>query len=130
MLNFLPQNIKIALKLINLQYLYEIRLRADKPIMINFKGKYQYLSSSGVTERQERALKCTISDIEECVYRAGDFSIYSVEEQIKQGFLTAEGGVRIGLAGEYVFDKGKPLGMRNFTSLCIRIPHEIHGCAQ
>jgi stage III sporulation protein AA len=71
-----------------------------------------------------------MSDIEACVYRAGDFSIYSVEEQIKQGFLTAKGGIRLGLAGEYVFEKGKPLGMRNFTSLCIRIPHEIYGCAQ
>ena len=130
MLSFLPKYIQNALKQVNLRYLYELRLRADKPIMVNFKGKYQYLSGVGVTDRKERALKCTMSDIEACVYRAGDFSIYSVEEQIKQGFLTAKGGIRLGLAGEYIFDKGKPLGIRHFTSLCIRIPHEIYGCAQ
>ena len=130
MLSFLPKNVQNALKHINLEYLYELRLRADKPIMVNYKGKYQYLSGFGVTERREKALKCTAFDIEDSVYRAGNFSVYSVEEQIKQGFITAKGGIRLGLAGEYVFDNGKPLTIRHFTSLCVRIPHEIYGCAQ
>ena len=130
MLSFLPKYIQNALKQVNLQYLYELRLRADKPIMVNFNGKYQYLSGFGVTTSREKALKCTAEDIEDCVYRAGNFSVYSVEEQIKNGFLTSKGGVRLGLAGEYVFDSGKPLTIRHFSSLCIRIPHEIYGCAQ
>ena len=113
-----------------MQYLYELRLRADKPIMVNFKGKYQYLAPFGITERKEKGLKCTNTDIEECVYRAGNFSVYSVEEQIKQGFIAAKGGVRLGLAGEYVFENGKPLAIRRFTSICVRIPHETYGCAQ
>ena len=101
---------------------------AEKAVK-HIDGKYQYLSPLGVTERKEKALRCGIADIEDCVYRAGNFSVYSVEEQIKQGFLTANGGVRLGLAGEYVFDNGKPLAIRHFTSICIRIPHEIYGCA-
>ena len=119
-----------ALKYVDVRYLYELRLRADKPIMVNFKGKYQYLGPFGVTEFKEKALTCSLVEIEECVYRAGNFSVYSVEEQIKQGFLTAKGGVRLGLAGEYVFDNGKVLTIRHFSSLCIRIPHEIYGCAR
>jgi stage III sporulation protein AA len=130
MLSFLPKYIQNALNQVNMQYLYELRLRADKPIMVNFKGKYQYLAPLGITERKEKGLKCTNTDIEECVYRAGNFSVYSVEEQIKQGFITAKGGVRVGLAGEYVFDNGKPLAIRHFSSLCIRIPHEIYGSAR
>lgn len=128
MLEFLPENIKNGLNHINLRYVYEIRLRMDKPITVNFDGKYRYLSEYGLTDRKERALRCSFSELADCVYRAGNYSVYSVEEQIKQGFLTAEGGVRIGLAGEYVFEKGKPLALRNFTSLCIRVPHEIVGC--
>ena len=130
MLSFLPKNIQNALKQVDIQVLYELRLRADKPIMANYRGKYQYLGAYGVTEFKEKALKCSSVDIEECVYRAGNFSVYSVEEQIKQGFLTAKGGVRLGLAGEYVFENGKVLAIRHFTSLCVRIPHEIYGCAR
>lgn len=130
MLSFLPKYIQNALNYINVQYLYELRLRAEKPIKVNFKGEYLYLSAFGVTIHKEKALRCTAEDIEECVYRAGGFSVYSVEEQIKQGFLTTKSGVRLGLAGEYVFDNGKPLTVRNFSSLCVRIPHEIYGCAQ
>ena len=105
-------------------------MRADKPITVNFDGKYRCLGEYGLTERKEKALRCSFSEVADCVYRAGNYSVYSVEEQIKQGFLTAEDGVRIGLAGEYVFEKGKPLALRNFTSLCIRVPHEIVGCGK
>ena len=130
MLSFLPQNVQDALKHINANYLYEIRLRVENPVFVNYAGKYRFLSLYGLTDSMEKAIICDMLDIEECVYQAGKCSIYSVEEQIKQGFITAEKGVRIGLAGEYVYDKGKPLAMRNFTSLCIRIPHEIVGCGQ
>ncbi len=130
MLEFLPPRIKEAVMHLNLQYLYEIRLRAGKPTRVNYQGEYRYLSGFGVTDRKDKGLKCTAEDIADSVYAAGKYSVYSVEEQIKQGFLTAEGGVRIGLAGEYVFEKGQPLALRNFTSLCVRIPHEIKGCAQ
>ena len=55
--------------------------------------------------------------------------MYSVEEQIKQGFITAENGERIGIAGEYVYERGQPLTIRKYSSVCIRVPHEIIGCA-
>lgn len=130
MLEFLPQNVKDALSHVNLRDVYEIRLRAEKPTRINFRGKYVYLGHYGVTELREKAVYCDVEEIADCVFRAGKYSVYSVEEQIKKGFLTAENGERIGLAGEYVFDKGQPLALRNITSLCIRVPHEVLGCSQ
>ena len=130
MLSFLPNYILDSLIYVNLQLVYELRLRADCPITVNYRGVYQYLSAFGVTSHREKALICHAQDIENCVYRAGKYSVYSVEEQIKQGFISATGGVRIGLAGEYVFNGEKPLAMRNFTALCIRIPHEVVGCGE
>lgn len=130
MYDFLPQYIKDALKHVNSVYVYEIRLRENKPVTVNYRGVYRYLGQCGITEHKEKALICRGEDIADCVYRAGQYSVYSVEEQIKQGFLTAAGGVRLGLAGEYVFDKGQPLALRNFNALCIRIPHEIFGCGE
>lgn len=130
MLEFLPENVKDGLKNVNLHDVYEIRLRADKPTRINCKGKYVYLGHYGVTMLAKNAVYCDMEEIADCVFRAGKYSVYSVEEQIKKGFLTAENGERIGLAGEYVFDKGQPLAFRNITSLCIRVPHEVVGCGR
>lgn len=130
MLEFLPKKIKESISCLPLQFLYEIRLRVDKPVSINYQGKYVNLGKKGITTSEKEWIRCTSQEIEECVYRAGNYSIYSVEEQIKRGFITAENGIRIGLAGEYVFENGKVLSLRNFTSLCVRIPHEIYGCGQ
>ena len=130
MLEFLPIKVKEALAYLNIKFLYEIRLRADKPILVNYNGEYRYLSSYGITDHMEKAIRPTYDDIADCVYRAGNYSVYSVEEQLKKGFLTAKNGERIGLAGEYVFQNGQPLAIRNFSSLCIRVPHEVIGCAE
>lgn len=130
MLEFLPQNLKKGLENLNLSYLYEIRLRAEKPVTVNYQGKYSYLSKYGITERKERAIVCSQVDISDCVFKAGDYSVYSIEEQLKQGFITAKEGERIGISGEYVFENGKPHALRNYTALCIRVPHEIRGCAE
>ena len=128
MLDFLPQNVKESIRHLNAQKLYEIRLRADKPTTVNYEGNYRYLGAYGLTDFAEKAIFCDRDDIADCVFRAGKYSVYSVEEQIKKGFITAEYGERIGLAGEYVLEKGQPLTIRNFTSLCIRVPHEVIGC--
>ena len=127
MLEFLPENVKEGLRHLNLNEVYELRLRQGKPTTVNRKGEYQYLSLYGCTERVTEAIVVTAAEIEATVYAAGKFSVYSVEEQIKRGFITAEHGERLGLAGEFVFDKDKPLTVRNITSLCIRIPHEVVG---
>ena len=88
MLEFLPENVKDGLRHLNARQVYEIRLRADKPTSVNYRGKYCYLGEYGVTESVENALRCDTNDIADCVFRAGKYSVYSVEEQIKRGFLT------------------------------------------
>ena len=130
MLEFLPNRIQNALKYCNRKFVYELRLRAERPIMLNYQGKYCFLGIFGVTDKEKEALICSYEEVDDCLFKAGNYSIYSVEEQIKQGFITANGGVRIGLAGEYVFDQGKVLSIRNISSLCIRIPHEIYDCSE
>lgn len=130
MLDFLPQPVKDGIQFLNARKLYEVRLRADKPVSINYEGNYYYLSAFGLTEYPQKAIYCDVNDIADCVFKAGKYSVYSVEEEINKGFLTTESGVRIGLAGEYVFEKGQPLTLRNYSSLCIRIPHVVIGAGE
>lgn len=130
MLEFLPPHIKEILKRVNLRLLNEIRIRASKPVTISVDGRYHYLSPYGLTDDESAALSLDFNEIEGIVLRATEYSFYSVSEQIASGFITAEGGVRIGLAGEYVMQKGQVVTVKNITSLNIRIPHEIKGCAE
>ncbi len=130
MLSFLPEAVQTALQHCNIRDIYEVRIRAGLPVTINRLGIYTYLGEYGTVKSAKQALRCDMQDIEECVYRAGNYSVYSIEEELKQGFITTKNGVRVGLAGEYVFSGEKPLTIRQITSLCIRIPHAVIGSAE
>jgi stage III sporulation protein AA len=129
MLEFLCDEIKTALKYENLRFIYEIRIRANKPITVNKQGEYLYLTHYGVSKDESKAIIVGKEEIAEIVFAAGKYSIYSVEDQLKMGFITAEYGERIGIGGRFVFEKGVPIAIRDFSSVCIRVPHEIIGCA-
>ncbi len=130
MLHFLPEQVRLAVNNLNAKKLYELRLRANQPVRVNFDGRYCYLGDFGCTDKKDHAVVVDKTDIEDCIYKAGNYSVYSVEEQLKNGFLTTDNGVRIGLAGEFVTEKGQTIAVKNFTSLCIRIPHEITGAGE
>lgn len=129
MLEFLPAIVRDGIKNINYGLLYEIRLRANAPVKINYAGAYVFLGAGGVVKIPENAIKISEKEVEECLFAASDYSIYSVSEQMKEYFVTTKEGVRIGLAGTAVQEKGKTIALRNVTSLCIRLPHPIERCA-
>lgn len=129
MLNFLPKRLKNCVEHINCNLLYELRVRAGKPLSANLGGQYVYLGEQGVSDSSS-ALLPTEKELEETVYAASDYSVYAVENQLKEGFLTGKEGERIGIAGAYVYENGRVLSIRAITSLCIRVPHEIRGCAE
>lgn len=88
------------------------------------------MGKSGITDKQSAALTASAADVEEIVFRASNYSVYSVTEQMKQGFITGAHGERIGLAGMYVYEGGEAFTVRDVTSLNIRVPHEVRGCAE
>ena len=57
------------------------------------------------------------------------FSYYAYEEDLAKGFVTIEGGHRIGLCGKTVVKKGQPGLIKEISSLNIRFAKEIKGCA-
>ena len=130
MLDFLTENLKKCLRRLDIQKLFEIRVRQNMPVTVNYEGVYYYLTENGCSIFKENSETCTQEEILQMIYAAGEFSLYSVQEQIKQGFITTKQGVRIGLAGEYVFERGQPLTIRNISALCIRVPHQIKGCGE
>lgn len=126
-LSFLPQDIKGAISHLNYNFLYEIRLRRGQPVIIGYGGAYRYLGKYGLSSgASDRIIAAEIAPV---LNAATDGCIYNYTEQMKNGFITVEHGVRIGIAGEYVTDGGAVTTIKTVTSLNIRIPHAVDGCA-
>ncbi len=126
-LSFLPDELNQAVGHLNYNFLTEVRLRKDKPVVVEYKGEYSYLGEFGICSSPERAV--VARDIATVLNAATDGCIYAYTEQMKNGFITVGHGMRIGIAGEYVTENGRVNAVKNVTSLNVRIPHSILGCS-
>jgi len=127
--NILPEGLRELFDRLPLDRVYELRLRVNCPVVVCVAGRNFYLTETGISSTKDNAVTLTRMHLEEIVHRASDFSIYAVNEQIKQGFITIHGGVRIGICGEVVAENNKIITIKNISSLNIRVPHEIRGCS-
>ncbi len=57
------------------------------------------------------------------------YSFYAYEQDLARGFVTIEGGHRVGVCGKVVVKNGQPALIREISSLNIRFAKEIKGCA-
>ncbi|MBQ5840609.1 MAG: hypothetical protein IIW40_01505 [Clostridia bacterium] len=108
----------------------EVRLRAGQPLRLSTPQGEWYVSFQGMTAlRQPNILVCNKEQLEECFLRFCEDSIYAHQNELEQGFLTVEGGIRVGLAGTVAANGVKVNALQDINSLCIRLPREHRGCA-
>ena len=119
-MNILSKDVKGVLEQENLQfdYLQEIRLRAGYPIILLYGGKEKILP-----------MKVTECGIRETLDYVSNYSLYAYENELKQGFITIEGGHRVGMAGQVLIENGRVKNLKQISSLNVRVSHEIVGCA-
>ena len=131
MLNkLLPTDIYSVLSTkLNLAFLNEIRLRINSPIIISYAGKKLYLTTDGASQNCSSAILADDRLINSVVFRATENSIYSKNEQIKEGFITTDGGIRLGVCGEMVSLDNNITTIKNFSSINIRVPCEVKNCS-
>ncbi len=67
----------------------------------------------------------TRGDLQTVINLASRYSPWA--SNLSQGFLTAPGGHRIGVAGEVVEKEGRITGFREITSLCLRVARDFPG---
>ena len=56
-------------------------------------------------------------------------SLYAFEDEMRQGFMTIEGGHRVGIAGRAVMEGNQVRSLKDISALTIRIAHQCIGCA-
>lgn len=103
--------------------LQEIRLRVGKPFTIVYDGEERMLCTDGEYDI------ITKEQLMETIEYISNYSMYAYESEMRQGFLTIEGGHRIGFAGKGILEDGKVRNLKYISSVNIRISHEVPGCA-
>ena len=109
----------------------EIRLRVDRPVIVETSRGDYFLNNGG--EWQEHpygAHLVTEAEIRELIAWLCQDSVYAYADEIRQGFLTVEGGHRIGLCGQAVLENETVIRtLKNIAFINIRVAHEIRGAA-
>lgn len=121
---------RIAVGLAQVKELQEIHLRAGRPVLLTAGNREYGITLQGEMTRDiSMAYRVDEKDLESILMHLCHYSLYAYEEEIAKGFLTIQGGHRIGISGQAVVENGHIRSIKNITSMNLRIAHEIKGAA-
>ncbi len=121
-LGLLPDRLKQSIPVLTREELAcveEVRLRAGQKVMLTMQGTVRPLTGSEV-EQQE---------LDQLLQKASNWSIHTVLHQLREGYMTVEGGHRLGVAGTAVMEHGQVRTIRDISSINMRVARQIKGCA-
>lgn len=134
-----PLHLREALQRVDtLEQLEEIRVRIGQPLFFYVQNQEFLLAKKGgsyVLLESKRAFgeqiyHVTEQDLREMQNYISNYSLYAYQEELKNGFITIEGGHRIGVAGTTVKKDGQVSGVSRLMFFNIRVAHEKKGCAK
>ncbi len=117
-LKLLPPKLRGQVDSLGKKELQELRLRLGAPPELILAGKSRWLEWT-----------ITREDIRYCVNAASSYSPWAAATAA-QGYITAPGGHRLGLCGEGVCAQGRITGIREPTSLSIRVARDFPGIGE
>ena len=118
LLSILPGWIRQELDEATVTNLQEIRLRLHGTAELVLRNTSKRLSKTVTKE-----------DLQFCINAASRYSPWNAASAAS-GYLTSQGGHRIGICGEAVCKEGQMTGIREVTSLCIRVAKDFHGISE
>lgn len=115
-LRILPQTVRAVLLHTPESRIEELRLRVGQKPSVLYAGCEQILNAGGVLTQNE---------LQQVLLNASAQSQYAVQEQLRNGYLSLPGGYRIGVCGSTVVQNGCITGIREISSIALRVPHDI-----
>lgn len=100
--------------------LEEIRIRNGAGIVIYSSGKEYELESRNGTKMDNILINNIFNSLL-------NHSAYAYQEELANGYITIEGGHRVGICGRTVMESGKVKTIKNISSINIRRSREIIG---
>ncbi len=106
----------------------EIRMRINEPLSVIIENKIFYVSKNAeISSYKSDKLFVDKKIIEETFERIFRYSLHSFEREISEGFITLDGGHRVGFCGTAVYKNGRVSTVKNVSSLNFRIAREYIG---
>lgn len=103
----------------------EIRLRVGQSPLVVCGTQDFFLEDA----QEKSVLPVTMEEIQAILCLMSRNSLYAFSEQVKRGFITIQGGHRIGLTGQAIVAEQAVSTLTSISSLNIRIAREVLGCA-
>lgn len=133
-LPYLPSPLRnwlAALSQDTLLQLEEIRLRVNKPVICQIGGDSAWLNDQGELLALYSGKPFILEPelMQKVIALISQSSLYALETELSQGYLTLKGGHRVGFTGEAILEKGKITGMKHLSSLNFRIARQVRGAA-
>ncbi|GBF72648.1 stage III sporulation protein AA [Paenibacillus sp. 598K] len=130
----LPQTLQTLLDRLPAQAqaeLEEIRIREGRPLEIGCGGRSLFVGSDGRLweSPSDGVYKPDALLCRQLLEKITKHSLYAMEEELRRGYITVEGGHRIGLAGRTVLEGGAVRGIRDVSGFNVRIAREVRGAA-
>ena len=109
----------------------EIRLRTSRPAILMEGSREVFLREDGAyTEHMDQAWRPDRQALSEIVSHLCQYSLYAYEDELRQGYITIEGGHRVGIMGQAVQESpGSIRTIKHISAINIRIAHQILGAA-
>ncbi len=104
-----------------LRNIQELRFRINSPIFVLCMGKGLFL-------REDFIINGELLNL--IFKRLCNYSVFSFEEEIREGFITVKGGHRIGICGRAITEKGVIKNIKDINSINIRFSKEIENCSR
>lgn len=100
--------------------LEEIRIKINQPVIIIAGG-------SEVSVKPSKEITAEVLDV--ILNNLMNYSIYAYEEELAKGYVTIEGGHRVGICGRVVKNENNIILIKDISSLNIRRSRQIKGIA-
>lgn len=97
----------------------ELRIRIGRPLEVIIGGRPTFMPY--LVDKD---------DAQSLLGHLSQYSLYTLEEELKRGYITISGGHRVGLAGKVILEAGAVKAIRDVSSFNIRIARQKIGIAE
>lgn len=111
----------------------EIRLRVNRPVAVVCPDTTYFLTEKGgLTNTILDGSMLTVSrgDLTDTFHNICNYSVYSKQSEIINGFVSMHGGHRAGICGTAICEGDKVINIRDISSINIRIAREHKECSR
>ena len=107
----------------------DLRFKAGQPIAVCGREGAFFLKRGGADRAPSPGLlSVSAAELQELFFHICGQSVFSHEEEIREGYVQVDGLCRAGVCGTAVLEGSRVKALRDITSIVFRIPRDSPGC--